>query len=127
MDTNEAFNHCPPGTWTTSVSLTPCQLRETHERAELTLRVWPTHSLCAAHRRRTSRRWLHMRANLRRIVQGRLSRSVTVRLLATRTALLSGVDVCLDLRKCSVGVGLAYRLATRSRNDRPQRTRFRPV
>jgi hypothetical protein len=47
--------------------------------------------------------------------------------LATRTALLSGVDVCLDLRKCSVGVGLAYSLATRSRNERPQNARIRPV
>lgn len=46
-------------------------------------------------------------------MHGRPSRSVAICVLATRSALLPGVDVCLELRKPSLGVGLAYRLATR--------------
>ena len=58
-------------------------------------------------------------SEVRHSVHGSPSRSVAIYVLATRTALLPGVDVCLDLPKCSVGVGLAYSLATWSRNDRP--------
>ena len=68
-----------------------------------------------------------MRVGVGRSVRSRPSRSVAVRVLATRTALLPSVHVCLDLRKRSLGGGLAYRLATWSRNDQLQRTRIRPV
>jgi hypothetical protein len=99
----------------------------TRERAKLTPRLRPTHSRCAARGRHTSRRWLHVRTKPRHGVHSRPSRSVAIGVLATRTALLPGVHVCMDLRERSLGVGLAYRLATWSRNDQLERTRTRPV
>jgi hypothetical protein len=68
-----------------------------------------------------------VRVSVGRSVRSRPSRSVAISLWATRTALRPSVHVCMDLPSAVSASGLAYRLATRSRSDRPQKGLTRPL